>query len=85
MIHRNSTMEKQPEPIKRDSRGTEIAEGLRVAFNRSGDVAIGKIVRVVKNSWKCSTWRWHLTFEIHIEGEDGRISKVKNPNSFIII
>jgi hypothetical protein len=78
---------KTPEPITLDHRGTTICEGLRVAFNRSGDVLIGKIIKVKKNEWTYSESgkRWRLLYEMHIEAEDGNISKVKNVNSFVII
>jgi hypothetical protein len=76
-----------PKIITKDHRGTEICEGLRVAYNRSGDTIIGKIINVHKNKWKYIESRkfWRLTYEIHIEAEDGKVSKVKNPNSFVII
>ena len=77
----------RPNVVTRDHRGTEICEGLRVAFNRSGDVLIGKIITVKKNKWIYIDSRmfWRLVYEIHIEAEDGTISKVKNPNSFVVI
>jgi hypothetical protein len=76
----------KPEKITRDHRGTLIEDGLRVAYNRSGDVDLGVIVSIVKNEWKPRSYGgWMLNFEIHIQAEDGHVSKVKNPNSFVII
>ena len=77
----------EPEPIREDSRGNIIAPGSRVAFNRSGSVIIGKVLEVTKNKWSWipSRFTWHLNYEIQIEAEDGLISKVKNPNSFVVI
>jgi len=77
-----------PAKIDRDHRGTLIVNGLRVAFNRSGDVVLGTIKEYKRCDWyvpKGSPWRWCLKFEIHIEDENGHVSKVKNPNSFVII
>jgi hypothetical protein len=75
-----------PPKITEDSRGTKIEEGERVAFNCSGDVVIGKIQKIIKNKWKKTRDTWvSLEFEIEIEREDGHVSKIKNPNSFVII
>jgi len=81
----------QPGPIVNDSRGIRIEPGLKVAFNRSGDIVLGTIITVKKNVWKDSRqgvgnqkW-WTHHFEMHIKGEDGNTSKIKNANSFIII
>lgn len=75
-----------PPKITEDSRGTKIEEGKKVAFNCSGDVVIGVIKEIVKNQWKKSRESWlSLQFETTIEREDGHISKIKNPNSFVII
>lgn len=83
-VRRNTS----PEKIIRDSRGTLIEPGLRVAYNYSGDIAIGNIKEVKKNKWKpsCSMGMyWILDFEMLVENENGPISKIKNPNSFVII
>lgn len=86
--HIDRTGSSGPAKIERDHRGTLIAEGLRVAFNRSGDVVLGTIKEYKRCDWyvpKGSPWRWCLKFEIHIEDENGHVSKIKNPNSFVII
>ena len=90
-IHTSLQKENSPEPITRDSRGTEIQLGLRVAYNYQGDVIIGTIKELKRNEWKAvrkgtgtSMW-WSLKFELLIENEEGHISKVKNPNSFVLI
>ena len=83
--------QKKPDKITRDSRGTEFYVGARVAYNRSGDVIIGTLLRIVKNEWvkghssENDYARWFLKFEAHTEGEDGKISKLKNPNGLVII
>jgi len=86
-IRRSLFQEEKPTHIvERDSRGTLIEPGLRVAYNLSGDVAIGTIIEVKKNRWVKRDWSWHLDFEIHIQLEgEIQISKVKNPNAFVII
>ena len=88
-IYTTNRQVKKPEPITRDSRGTLIEPGLRVAFNHSGDVIIGTIVSV-KSDWKEETYRgkfeeWKFVFALKIENEYGSISTVHNPNSFVII
>lgn len=75
----------KPETIERDSRGILIEEGLRVAYNQSGNVVIGVITTLKKNEWESTNSGWRLKFEIHIKNEEGGTSKVKNPNSFVII
>jgi hypothetical protein len=75
----------EPLIIDRDSRGTFIAPGLRVAYNHSGNVVAGTIFEVKKNIWENLRNEWRLKFEIHIMGENGKLSKIKNPNSFVII
>ena len=79
-----------PEAVIRDSRGTLISEGLRVAYNYQGSVAIGKIISCV-STWKSvrggvedKMW-WSSYFTLKILNENGFISTVKNPNSFVII
>ena len=74
-----------PGIVERDSRGTLISPGLRAAYNLSGDVVVGTIVEVKKNKWNSKGNDWRLEFEIHIMGENGKLSKIKNPNSFVII
>lgn len=77
-----------PHEVTQDRRGTTIEVGSRVAFNHSGDIAIGIIRELKKCEWERmshDSQRWQIKFELHIEREDGGISKVKNPNSFVII
>jgi hypothetical protein len=77
-----------------DSRGVKLEEGLRVAYNLSGSIALGVIKKIHKNKWKQDSGTknsrtgempWRLEFELHVLGEDNKISKIKNPNSFLII
>jgi hypothetical protein len=86
-IQRSLYQEEKPTSnIERDHRGILIQPGLRVAYNLSGDVVIGTIVEVKKNQWVKKRGNWRLEFEIHIQLEgESRISKVKNPNAFVII
>lgn len=76
----------KPEVVITDHRGVKIEPGLRVAYNWSGDVALGVILEIKKNDWKeiRSGW-WSHQFELHVKNEDGHISKIKNWRSFIII
>lgn len=81
----------QPEPITEDRHGKKIIEGAVVAYNRSGEVELGTILNF-HSDWKVGRpgiegkqW-WNLKFEMEIKNhKDKNISKVKNPNSFIII
>lgn len=77
--------EQEPPIIDRDWRGTLIEPGLRVAYNFSGDIAIGTIVELKKNRWKTKNKNWFLDFELHVMGENGKLSKIQNPNCFVII
>lgn len=86
--HVDRTGKDGPNRITKDYTGTAIEPGLRVAFNKSGNVVLGTIKEYKRCDWyvpKGSPWRWCLKFEIHIEDENGHVSKVKNPNSFVII
>lgn len=76
----------KPEAILRDHRGTLIEPGLRVAYNFSGDVAIGTIIELKRNEWveHRSGW-WIHKFELHVKNENGHISKIKNWRSFVIV
>ena len=76
----------KPEVPTRDYRGTLIEAGLRVAYNYCGDVALGTIIELKKNDWieKSPGW-WSHQFELHVKNEEGRISKIRNWRSFIIV
>lgn len=81
----------KPSPIAFDTDYHRIVNGSKVAFNRSGEVKKGVLKEVTKNEWKVrrdgvddKKW-WGLDFEAIIEDKDGNTSKIKNPNSFIII
>lgn len=79
----------KPEPITKDSRGSEIKVGSKVAYNISGSVVLGVIISIKKNDWirtpTSSSNGWTCPFSIEIENEDLHISTIKNPNSFIIL
>lgn len=81
----------KPSPIKRDSREKLIAVGEAVYFNRSGAVCFGTITDILRNEWKHvrikdngdKKW-WSIKFELQVLAEDGKVSIVRNPNSFLI-
>tara|TARA_R110000868_G_scaffold95085_2_gene261798 strand:- start:358 stop:618 length:261 start_codon:yes stop_codon:yes gene_type:complete len=76
-----------PEPavVNRDSRGVLIEEGLKVAYNQSGNVVLGVIKKFKCSEWSATKSGWRLKFILLIENEEGQLSKVKNPNSFVVI
>lgn len=74
-----------PEAPNRDHRGTLLDVGLRVAYNKSGTVQIGKIVSFKSKILPDNHYTWQLKFELVVSGEDGSTSKIKNPNSFVVI
>jgi len=81
----------QPLPIIHDSRGTIIKYDLRVAYNRSGNIVLGNINKINTNKWKISRpgvetkYWWSLKFEMIVEDDNGKLTTIKNPNSFVII
>lgn len=77
----------KPKPIERDYRGVKFDVGNFVAYNKSGSVRLGKILNINKNEFvlKNKSTAYILKFEIVIQGDDGSISIVKNPNSVVTI
>ena len=77
----------KPKPVERDYRGVKFDVGNFVAYNKSGSVRLGKILNINKNEFvlKNKSTAYILKFEIIIQGDDGSISIVKNPNSIAII
>lgn len=77
----------KPKPIERDYRGVKFDIGNFVAYNKSGSVRLGKILNINKNEFvlKNKSTAYILKFEIVIQGDDGSISIVKNPNSVVTI
>jgi hypothetical protein len=65
-------------PIKRDSQGTELKVGQKVAYNLSGDVVPGEIVRVAPVTT-------YITCTSHKSWYCGRTSKVMNPRSILVV
>jgi hypothetical protein len=62
-----------------DKRGSLIEIGSKVAFNLSGDVAIGEIV-------KCDTRPFHIMLSHRAAGMPaGHISRVRNVGSLIVL
>ena len=89
MIRTYYYQEHKPAEIHNDSRGVMIDIGLRIAYNQSGNVVLGKISRIIENTWKVRKYSkggdWILNFKMEVINEDSSISIIKNPNSFIII
>jgi len=79
----------QPEPITKDSRGTLIEIGARVAYQNKDGMTLGKLTSIKKNIWvplhKGSTRSWRLDFQIEILNEAGFTSTIKAAVNFIII
>ena len=77
----------KPKPVERDYRGVKFDVGNFVAYNKSGSVRLGKILNINKNEFvlKNKSTAYILKFEIVIQGDDGSISIVKNPNSVVTI
>ena len=89
-IETNPMHKKKPGFIIADCYGTPIKSGASVAFNYCGAVRKGTI------EWTTTYWKagrpgvdgtvwWNLKFILAVKNEDGKISNIKNPNSFIII
>jgi hypothetical protein len=78
----------KPNPITTDYRGTKIEPGKIVAYNLSGYVRLGEIVQIQRNDvveTRGGGW-WNHKFELLVRNiETQKISKVKNPGSFVII
>lgn len=80
-----------PRTVTRDSMGNYILVGSDVAYNKSGNICKGTIKRVIRNEWRVVRedtdgfkW-WFLKFKVEVEGLDGKITTIKNPNSLLII
>lgn len=91
MIRTSVMQEDKPDEITKDSRGKEIKLGVEVAFNKAGKITVG-IVMSFSQRWRATrpgtgkTKWWALYFEMKIDPEDGGTpSRIKNPNSFIIL
>lgn len=82
----------KPEDITTDYKGDKLEVGKRVAFNYSGEVKLGIIKEIHKNTWKKARegmgdkfW-WYPNFMIEIQHMDSELtSKVKNPTSLACI
>lgn len=75
-----------------DARGTQIIEGARVAYNLSGDVAVGVVVRMPGKQGQHPRWGHYVGGPITIElthnaagMSKGHLSKVKNPRSVLVL
>jgi hypothetical protein len=89
MINKTIHSKNEPAPFSSDHCGTAVDVGSRVAFNRSGSVALGTVEKITA-SWAKSMfidphqW-WRLTFMMKVRDDVGKIATLKNPNSFIVI
>lgn len=89
MVEITIIQEQKPDILRRDSRGTLIELGKRIAYNRSGTVVLGKIMWF-RSDWKTMpnhkdrNW-WRIQFSMRVEGDDETVTTLKNPNSFVII
>jgi hypothetical protein len=89
-IETNKSRVLQPKPILRDSMGETIEIDSTVYFNKGGAVCLGRVIKLVRSEWVIcrdgvgeEKW-WGLRFEMAIETPDNQVSKVRNPNSFLI-
>ena len=68
MIRSSYYQSTKPEDIVKDSRGMTFSIGDTVAYNLSGDVVIGTILEIKKNSWYCKRGNsWYLDFEMLVK------------------
>jgi hypothetical protein len=76
-----------PEPIVADYNGGRFYKNQRVAFNYQGSVKLGTIIELKRSEWKERGYgSWALVFDLHIQGDGAeKISKIKNPNSVVVI
>lgn len=65
-----------------DSEGALITPGCEVAYNRSGDVVRGTVLKVGKPVQRS---QWYTKYSIKIQGPDGRVSHVRNNRSVLVI
>lgn len=88
MIQESVRQQTEPLKVLADSNGIPIESGKKVAFNKSGAVLLGEIVQLKRSEWRKNIrdgW-WFLKFELIVKNRnDGTESRIKNPNSFIII
>lgn len=71
----------------RDTQGTPLLVGQTVAFNCSGEVHVGQIVRLVEGVLDESyeIWeRWVKKPLIEVQSKNG-LSKVRNPRNLVVI
>lgn len=78
-----------------DNRGTPLKVGDRVAYNISGEVAVGKILRLVQGKYEASGYGWmrcvkkpliEVQLEHRAAGQPaGHISKVRHETNVIVL
>lgn len=90
MVQTTLLQKDRPDPVLLDSRGTEIKQGVKIAYNMSGNICLGT-VRGMTSDWTQIRpgpddlkW-WNCKFTMVVLNENGETSTLKNPNSFVIL
>lgn len=88
----NTVSPQKPPKVDRDVYGVQLTPGLKIAFNKSGNVVKGEIVELKRSEWKKRRmskdgmyYWWSLRFELTVVDLYGNQSKINNPNSVSII
>jgi hypothetical protein len=71
----------------KDCRGTPIVVGSKVAYNQSGNVVPGEVLKI-NGSWRQETWGlvWDGSFKIkNLLHPQDKASKVKRPESMMVL
>jgi hypothetical protein len=73
------------ESLLEDHRGTKIEIGQTVAYNWSGEIAIGKIVAI--KECKKPNWRGEKQYIFHVQGivPHTDVSKVRSSKNLMVI
>lgn len=72
--------------LNHDHRNVKFNINSEVAYNRSGEVHIGEITDVLENKWHSNGYGYYHKFLILVKNiDDGKISRLRNVNSFICI
>jgi len=72
--------------VFKDYRGTELVPGVRVAYNRSGEVKLGTLVYIAPSSKK-----WTFTYApnplatIKVLGDDGKESTLARITNLVVL
>lgn len=77
----------------KDSRGNQLVPGVRVAYNRSGEVRLGNLVSIAENKHTrdyAARPRYYMQSinpfaTIIVKGEDGKVSKLTRITNLVVI